>query len=98
MGMPIAVQSHHLIGDVAVFDTDRSVTGQDGAGFDSAAAAAADSFPGRLAERLFEIDGAVEHVWVASSQVVVRRRGGWDEAAARSVAEVITRFFVHYPS
>ncbi len=97
MGMPITVAPHRTVGDVAVFDTDRSVTGQDGAGFaDAAAAAGGDTAAARLAQRLFGADPEVEHVFVASSQVVVRRRGGWDSGAADIAAAIIAGFYVHY--
>jgi hypothetical protein len=97
MGMPIAIDSTRVVGEVAVFDTNRSVTGQDGAGFgDAAAANAMETVPARLAARLFAGDPAVAHVFVASSQVVIRRRGGWDEAALSGAGGVIAGFFVHY--
>jgi hypothetical protein len=86
-----------LVGDTAVFDTDRSITGQDGTGYLSADEAAADRrFPGRLAAQIFESDGAVSGVWVASNTVVVRRTGDWSDAAAATVAETIASFFVFY--
>jgi hypothetical protein len=96
MGMAITVDSTRMVGEVAVFDTNRSVTGQDGAGFGDAAAAAVETTPARLAARLFAGDPAVAHVFVASSQVVVRRRGGWDDAALAAALGVIAGFFVHY--
>jgi hypothetical protein len=95
--MPIAVRPARIVGDVAVFDSDRSLTGQDGAGFDSAAANASTIAPALLAQRLFAADAEIAHVFVASSQVVVRRRAGWDDAARDRAAGVITAFFVHYP-
>jgi hypothetical protein len=94
--MPIAVQPPRIVGAVAVFDTDRSVTGQDGSGFDATTAADATSIPGQLARRLFEADPDVDHVFVASSQVVVRRRDGWSDGARDRAADVIAGFFVHY--
>ena len=97
MGMPIAVDSTRVVGEVAVFDTDRSITGQDGVGFESAAAADAHSTtPARLASRLFAADASLTHAFVASSQVVLRRRGGWDEAGLSTAAAIIAGFFVHY--
>lgn len=96
MGMAITVSPARIVGDVAVFDTDRSVTGQDGAEFDSAAAGAATTAAALLAQRLFAADAEVQHVFVASSQVVVRRRGAWDDPARDRAAAVIAGFFVHY--
>lgn len=97
MGKPIAVETKGVVGDIAVFDTDRSVTGQDGAGFATAAAAAdAGTIPGRLAARLFETVPGLTHVFVASSQVVLQRSGSWDDAALAAAGDVIAGFFVFY--
>lgn len=95
MGKPIAVASVRVVGQAAVFDTDRSITGQDGAGF-SASAGAADTFAGRLAGRLFAAVSGVDHVYAGSAQVVVRRPSGWDEASLAAARDAITGFFVVY--
>jgi len=42
MGKPIEVAASTIVGDVLLLDTDRSITGQDGVGYESAEAAAAD--------------------------------------------------------
>lgn len=98
MGQIINVKPD-VLGDVALFDMDRSITGQDGTAYESAAAAEADpSFPGRLANRLFAIDGSIDHVFVASNQVVARRTGGWSPAAVKVSSDTISEFFVFYPS
>ncbi|MFH1103832.1 MAG: hypothetical protein V1757_02655 [Actinomycetota bacterium] len=97
MGKPIAVSGSTVVGQVLLLDTDRSITGQDGIGFDSPGAAAAGTFAARLASRLFEGVAGVTHVFVASNQVVVGRRGGWEDAAAGAAAEIVSRFFVFYP-
>jgi hypothetical protein len=97
MGKPIAVTSSGVVGDVAVFDTDRSITGQDGIGFGSGAdGVAAGSLPGSLAARLFEVVPGLTNAFVASSQVVLRRSGGWDEAARAAAGATIAHFFVFY--
>lgn len=97
MGQLIEVESTQ-IGDVAVFDTDRSITGQDGTAYASVAEAEAGAdFPDELAARLFRLDAAIDHVFVASNQVVVRRTGGWDPDATTTAADVIRQFFVYYP-
>jgi hypothetical protein len=95
MGQPIRLLSTVVAGDVAVFDTDRSVTGQDGAAF-APGTDPAGGFPAALAARIFEADDRVGHVFVASNQVVARRESGWDDAAVEAVGAVITRFFVFY--
>lgn len=96
MGQSIKV-STTVVGDVLIVDGDRSLTGQDGAGYSSAEEAAGDArFPGRLAARIFDGDDAARHVFVASNQVVIRRSGGWDEDAVDSAAGVVSDFFVFY--
>ena len=96
MGQPIDIRSVEVVGDVAVIDTDRGMTGQDGVGFASAEAAAGPGFAPALAQRIFESDGEIDNVFIASSQVVVRRRGGWDQGKTDSAAGVVSRFFVFY--
>jgi hypothetical protein len=94
MGQPMQVFSTTVVDDIAMFATDRIVTGQDGASFSPGDGG--EEFPARLAAEVFAADDAVEHVFVASNQVVARRRGGWDAGRTAAVAEVITGFFVHY--
>ncbi len=97
MGQHITVAAPTVVGDTAVFDTDRSLSGQDGIGFSSAdEAAAIDTFPARLAGRLFTADPALSHVFVASSQAVLRRKGSWDSKTLAAASEVLSNFFVHY--
>lgn len=97
MGQLIDVTGTTTFDDVVVFDTDRGITGQDGSGFGSAAeAAAASGFAARLADRLFDAVPGIDHVWVASSQVVVRRPGGWPDETTVAAADVVRRFFVFY--
>ena len=95
MGQSIDVKSI-LLGDVAVFDTDRSVTGQDGQGFDSITAAEDGTTAARLAFRLFAGDAAIDHVFVLSNQVTVRRTDGWTEESAGEAAAAIGDFFIFY--
>jgi hypothetical protein len=97
MGQQIEIVTSTVAGDVLVVDTDRSITGQDGAAFESASAAAAsDSFPARLAARLFDAIDDTAHVFVASNTVVVSRAGVWDAATVATAEDVISRFFVFY--
>lgn len=97
MGQPISIAGTTVDGPMAAFHTDRGITGQDGVSFSSLEhATAADSFPGDLASRLFTADEAVDHVFVASNQVVVRRSGGWDDASLDAAAAIVTAFFVFY--
>lgn len=97
MGQPIEIVSRTVDGDVAAFHTDRAVTGQDGIGFSSRDSAAGDvSFPGELATRLFDGVTGVDHVFVSSNQVVVRRPGGWGDEELSGAAAIVINFFVFY--
>lgn len=95
MGQQIEIMTTTVDGQVAAFHTDRGITGQDGASFGGVDDADG-SFPGDLAARLFgDVDG-IDHVFVSSNQVVVRRPGGWDDASVTTARGVIERFFVFY--
>lgn len=96
MGQSVAVESKQWDA-VCVFTTDRSITGQDGAGFDSLAAAdTGGGFPGTLAGRLFAADEAVNHVYVASNDVVVRRQVPWTDGDIAVAASTIEDLFLYY--
>ncbi|NND02855.1 MAG: hypothetical protein HKN91_08710 [Acidimicrobiia bacterium] len=96
MGQKIEVAST-VVEDIAMFDTDRGITGQDGVSFSSGQEIAADDFPALLADRLFQDVPGIDHVFVASNQVVVRRPHGWDEDVVATAAGVISNFFLFYP-
>lgn len=97
MGQPITVMDVTVEGDFAAFHADRSITGQDGLSFETADQAVADgSYPGDLAARILEFDSSIDHVFVASNQVVVRRFGGWESAALDAASGMIEAFFVFY--
>lgn len=95
MGQPIEVAEPIVLGDVAVFDTDRSISGQDGEAF-ARDTVVGPHFPAELARRIFAADEATDHVFVFSNTASVRRRGGWDPAALASAHRLITDFFVFY--
>lgn len=98
MGQPITISGTTVDGPVAAFHTDRTITGQDGVAYPSVESAAADgTFPGGLAERLFGADESIDHVFIASNQVVARRSEPWDDGALDRAAEIVARFFVFYP-
>ena len=97
MGQVINVTKITVVGDAAVFDSDRSLSGQDGSGYSSPPDAAEDStFPARLAAAIFAADPKIGHVHVASNGVVVKREEGWDDSATAATAGVIREFFVFY--
>ncbi len=95
MGQSIEV-SASVVDDIAIFDTDRGLTGQDGISFSSSEEMTSDEFPAQLADRLFiEVPG-IDHVFVASNQVVVRRPHGWDDEIVAVASRVISNFFLFY--
>lgn len=97
MGQAIKVTSAVVVADVVMFDTDRSLSGQDGETYASADAARAGStFPAELAERLFETDPAIAHVFVYSNVISVKRTKAWDDAAVADSRQVVENFFIVY--
>ncbi|MDJ0663909.1 MAG: hypothetical protein QNJ75_05065 [Acidimicrobiia bacterium] len=90
MGQSIAVESKQ-IDNVCLFTTDRVLTGQDGVAYPSAEDAAAGSgFGAQLAGRLFASDAAIDHVYVAASEVMVRRTEAWDAESIAAAAQTVT--------
>jgi hypothetical protein len=90
MGQSITVESKQ-INDVCVFTTDRVLTGQDGVAYTSVADASAGSgFGAQLAARLFASDAAIDHVYVAASEVIVRRTEPWEAGAIAAAAQTVT--------
>ena len=94
MGQRIEVTATPM-GEVALFSTDRSITGQDGLEFDSRPEA--DDPPSALAQRLFDQVEGIDHVFVLSNMATVRRSTVWDENTLEEAAEVIAELFVYYP-
>lgn len=94
MGQPIEVAEPTVLDAVAVFDTDRSLSGQDGESF-SPADASGDTFPAELARRIFAADSGADHVFVFSNTISVRRPE-WDDATLAATHRLITDFFVFY--
>jgi ferredoxin/flavodoxin---NADP+ reductase len=96
MGQLIQVEASPM-GQVALFSTDRSLTGQDGVSLTPDTSDGVDP-PNELARRLFDADRLVDHVHVLSNTVSVRRRQTWDDEAVRRARDVIAHLFVHYAS
>ena len=98
MGQTIEIKKVTPVDRVLVVDTDRSITGQDGESFTGKQTAAqVDSFPARLAVRLFEADAEVDYVYVMSNTVSIRRRTDWDDASMTAASDVVADFFRVYP-
>ncbi|NNC92580.1 MAG: hypothetical protein HKN80_08820 [Acidimicrobiia bacterium] len=86
-----------VTGDSAIFEADRSLSGQDGESFESIEATVDNtSFPARLAARVFAADTAVSGVFTGSNGVVIQRRDGWSEPDVARIGTVIEEFFVFY--
>jgi hypothetical protein len=94
MGQAVVINNAVVMGDLLLVDTDRSFTGQDGV------AATRDepgvAVPGKVAARLFELDAAIDHVFVLQNSVTVRRRSGWDEQAKSGALAAIEGFLLFY--
>jgi len=97
MGQSIEVAAT-VLDDVALFNTDRALTGQDGSSFSSDDDLDGSDFATQLAERLFTEVPAIDHVFVASNQVVVRRPHGWDDHVVDIASRVISDLFLFYRS
>jgi hypothetical protein len=97
MGQTIEILRTSTVDYVLVIDTDRTLAGQDGEAFSGAERArAGNTFPARLATRLFDSDAAIDHVFVMSNTVSVRRPAGWPEPSVEAAAKVVSEFFVFY--
>jgi ferredoxin--NADP+ reductase len=96
VGQPIEVTAT-VLGDVALFVGDRTITGQDGAGFSSADAARdSGGLAGLLAAALFDTDPGITHVFTHSNVASVSRDGGWRDGQVERLADVLRHFFVYY--
>lgn len=98
MGQTIEINGSTVIDRVLMIDTDRSLAGQDGESFGTVEAAnRSATFPARLAGRILEADPGVDHVFVMSNQVSIRRPAGWDDAAVAAASALVSEFFRVYP-
>ncbi len=97
MGQMIALKETSVLGRVAVFELDRSLTGQVGESYsDAEATEAVGTFPARLARRLFDAVPDLDHVFVAGSSVTVRTTGEWSADTREKVGHEIRNFFIHW--
>ena len=94
MGQLIDVKVTDL-GGVAIFDLDRSLTGQDGMAYDRPPAEVVEP-TSQLASALFESDDQIESVFILSNTVSVARSDGWHGPALDSAAAIIRELFVVY--
>jgi hypothetical protein len=94
MGQTVLIKSTTTMEDILVIDTDRSLTGQDGQAITPDEPG--HSVPGELANRLFQLDLGIDHVYVFQNVVTVRRPGGWDEDTAGETTGVAGSFLLFY--
>lgn len=94
MGQTVVVNKVVEMGDVLVIDADRSFTGQDGMAMtpDNRGHAV----PGDLANRLFDLELGIDHLYVLQNTVTIRRPGGWDEESKNAVTSVVEGFLRFY--
>lgn len=93
MGQPIEVNAVTL-GRVALFDTDRSLTGQDGCSF-SEQTEQSDP-PGLLANRLLESVPLITNIHVLSNTVTVSRSEDWNADLLDDATGIVAGLFVFY--
>jgi ferredoxin--NADP+ reductase len=82
------------MGNVAMFDLDRSLTGQDGVSFFESPPGSAP--PETLARRLWESDNRIQSVHILSNTVSVDHGHDWNEDDVESVSEIIANLFIHW--
>ncbi|CAN5301670.1 hypothetical protein BH18ACT5_BH18ACT5_00120 [soil metagenome] len=95
MGQTIGIVDHSVVDDVLMVNADRSFSGQDGEVYSSAPENPV-TFPGQLAVRLFEQDPTIDHVYVMSNTVALRRPGGWNDSSTTTATDTIANFFRFY--
>jgi hypothetical protein len=97
MGQTIQIWDANVVAEMLLVSTDRSLTGQDGETYTPDDSISSDSiFPAQLAARLFQSDPSIDHVYVMSNVLSIRRPGGWDETSIASTREVVANFFLFY--
>lgn len=95
MGQDVIINETVTMGNVLVIDTDRSFTGQDG--HIITLEAERHGVPGMLADRLFDLDLGIDHIYVLQNTVTVRREEDWDEDSSREVTDIAGSFLRYYP-
>jgi len=87
-------ETYHPKSPTAKSPTAKSLTAKslpDGGPADSGAI-----FPAQLAARLFESDSSIDHVYVMSNVLSIKRVGEWDDASVASASDIVTSFFLFY--
>lgn len=97
MGQTIEINNTRQIGNVLIISADRSLTGQEGEAYTPGYTTDSDTFPARLAEKLFAVDRDIDRVHVLSNSVTVSRASEWTSEAVESVTGIVSSFFRYYP-
>ncbi len=95
MGQLIEVEAVRL-GAVAIFDTDRSLGGQDGETFKREDGQDSISFSAQAANSIFAADDAATSVYVYSNTLAVHRDGDWSDDAIAVTSSAIKNFLIYY--
>jgi hypothetical protein len=97
MGQTIEIDEAIPLGDILLVSTDRSITGQDGDAYVPGGISDANPiFPAQLAQRLFKADPKVDHVYIMSNTLSIRRTGGWDDTSIDVARQTVSSFFRFY--
>lgn len=95
MGQTIEIRNTTVVDDVLMVDTDRSLAGQDGETFETPPSGE-ETFPARLAERLFGAIDGIDRVFVMSNLVSIRKPSGWSDTETTTASRTISEFFRFY--
>jgi hypothetical protein len=97
MGQTIEILDSVVVSDLLLLTTDRTLTGQDGESYmPPFVSEEGATFGARLAERLLSESLAIDHVYVMSNAISLRRLRGWDETSSAAAREVVSSFFRFY--
>lgn len=93
MGQLIEVKATSF-GDVAIFDLDRSLTGQDARIYTGSPQG--DTPTRTLARRLWDRLGDITSIHVLSNTVTIQRGESWDDPSLEDATDVIEHLFAYY--
>ena len=97
LGQQIEILYTQTVGDVLLVDTNRSLGGQDGEGYeDPDTARSGATFPALLSARLMDLDSQINRVFTLSNTLTVRRQGGWSPGEVERLSASVSEFFLFY--
>ena len=95
MGQLIEVEAVRL-GAVTIFDTDRTLSGQDGETYRRGEAKGVATYPGQVAELIFGTDESVSSVFIYSNTVSIEREGEWTDDIVEALSAAIRNSLIFY--